>query len=230
MTKRRITIQLLRQVPLLKYLRSEELEELSWFTSLREWGRKSVIFAEEDLKDSIYFVLSGLVKTYNAKASGFEENVAFMKSGDLLPQEGLLTAGIYTVSAAAISQTELMVISYKPFQHFLAINPDAAAAVIRAMDDMLSTLHSKLREQTLQGAQNPVQLFLLKLAEHYDCSERGSLRIGMPMSHEDFAQTTGTSRDRVDSLLHRLHEEGIMDMKRSGFVIHDVEALRRWRG
>ncbi|HUC94214.1 MAG TPA: Crp/Fnr family transcriptional regulator [Paenibacillus sp.] len=220
---------LLAQVPLFKYLTSQELEELSWCAALRDVGRKTLIFAEGDAKDAIFFIVSGLVKTYSAGASGHESNLAFLKKGDALPGEGLFSRSVYAVSASAIVQTQLLVLPFGQLMKFLAANPNAAASMMRMMDEANAALQKQLHDLTWAGSRNPGQLFLLKLAEHYDHPPKGKLRIGIPMTADDFAHTIGSSKELVDRLLHRLHAEGIADMNRSGFVIHDVEALRCWR-
>lgn len=220
---------ILSQIPLFKYFTAQQLEELSWYGVKREIARNQVIYKEGDAKEAVFIVLSGLVKTYRTDHLGQESNLSFLKQHETFPGEGLLADGFYSRSAAAIVRTELLMFSLKPFLNFLAHYPSAAVAVIHAMQESIQSLEHQLNESKWPDVYNPGQLFLLKLAEHYGRQTKGELRIGIPMSHDYFASAIGATRDGGDRLLDKLHEEGIAEMKRWGFVIHDVEALRRWR-
>ncbi|MOA15317.1 Global nitrogen regulator [compost metagenome] len=173
--------------------------------------------------------MSGLVKTYNTDSFGHETNLSFLKERDVLPRSEFLARGVYPVSAAAIVRTQLLVLPLEPFLQFLAQNPGASINMLHALQQSISEMQDRLREKSWPGVQNPGQLFLLKLAEHYGQQSKGKLRIGIPMSHDHFANVIGTTRHEGDRLLQQLEAKGIAEMKRWGFVIHDVDALRHWR-
>lgn len=228
MAKTKLTLEDIRRLSLFPYLTYEESIQLYRLGGQRNVGRREVIFSEGEMSENLYFILSGLVKICRQDPDGQEEVFSYLKQGDMLPLSGASESEYYPVTAVAVVQTVLLYIPVKPLETFLKNNPETAGEVIRSMVDMLNRQQRDMRKLSGQNAGLRGQLFLLKLAEHYGKASNGELRIGIPMTSGDFAYTLGTTEDSANRFLCQLHEEGIADMKRNAFIIHDIEALRRW--
>jgi len=220
----------LRHFSLFRDLSEEELTKLGEFAIRRVYPKKTAIFHEGDQKEAVYFIQEGLVKTFKTDENGHEHIMAFLKRGDMFPHTGLFHDLPYPATAEAIEQAVLLALPVKPFEQFIVGAPLVAIKMMRVMSEKMTELQSKLQELTGLDVLNRGQLFLLKLAEDYGEPQRdGSMHIEFPMGHQDFANAIGTSRETVSRLLNQLRKEGILDISRTGFTVHDIEALKRWR-
>jgi len=229
MAEERWAYHILRQVPMFRDMSTEEMEQLSHFAISRSYRKKGIVFSEGGDKEAVFFIQSGLVKTYKTDENGHEHIMSFLRSGDMFPHTGLFNANPYPATAEAIVPAVLLALPVKPFEQFLYHTPGVAIKIMRVMSEKLSELQGKLQELTGQDVQNRGQLFLLKLVENYGKDVNGDIHIDIPMTHQDFASTIGTTRETVNRLLNQLKKEGIMDTSRAGFVVHDLEALKHWR-
>lgn len=220
---------ILRGVPLFRDLSQEEMDKLSWFAIQRSYRKRSIIFSEGSDKEAVYFIQEGLVKTYKTDENGHEQIVSFLKAGDMFPHTGLFNKNPYPATAETIVSTELIALPIKPFETFLLDAPGVAIKIMRVMSEKLSELQNKLQELTGQDVQNRGQLFLIKLAENYGKVVGGEMHIDLPMTHQDIANTIGTTRETVNRLLTQLKKEGILESSRSGFVVYNMDALRHWK-
>lgn len=223
------TIDILRQVPFFRNLTENELYELDSFARLRKLRKKTVIFTEGSEKEALFFIQSGLIKIYNTDENGHEHIVSYLKKGDMFPHTALCDNPLYPSSAECIMQTVLLVLPIKPLERFLLKNTIVAFKIMRVLSEKINELQREKQQLTGQDTQHRGQMFLLKLAENYGKTMNGELRIGIPMSHKYFANTIGGTRETGNRFLKELQKEGIADMYRSGFVIHDVESLKNWK-
>ncbi|PZD95742.1 Crp/Fnr family transcriptional regulator [Paenibacillus sambharensis] len=221
--------EILQQVPMFRDLSEDELEQLSWYAISRTYKKKSVIFSEGTDKEAVFFIQSGLVKTFKTDENGHEHIVSFLKKGDMFPHTGLFNPHPYPATAETIVPTVLLALPVKPFEQFLMQSTGVAIKIMRVMSEKLHELQGKLQELTGQDVQNRGQLFLLKLAENYGRETDGHIHIKIPMTHQDMASAIGTTRETVNRLLNQLRKEGILETSRSGFIVHDLEALKQWR-
>ncbi|HUC91685.1 MAG TPA: Crp/Fnr family transcriptional regulator [Paenibacillus sp.] len=228
MAEEKYAKQILRQVPLFRDLTAEEMEELSLFAIGRSYRKKSVIFNEGGDKEAVYFIQTGLVKTYKTDENGHQHIVSFLKKGDMFPHTGLFNSNPYPATAEAIVPAVLIALPVRPFEQFLSSRPGVAIKIMSVLSEKINELQKKLQELTGQDVQNRGQMFLIKLAENYGKEVDGQIRISIPMTHQDFANTIGTTRETVSRLLNQLRKDGIIEISRAGFVIYDLEALKQW--
>lgn len=220
----------LDRFPLFRDLSGEELAKLNAFAIRRVYPKKTAIFHEGDRKEAVFFIQSGLVKTYKTDENGHEHIVSFLKRGDMFPHTGLFHDLPYPATAEAIERATLLALPVKPFERFIIGAPLVAIKMMRVMSEKMTELQGKLQELTGLDVINRGQLFLLKLAEEYGKPlPGGGLQIDFPMGHQDVASAIGTSRETVSRLLNQLRKEGLIDVSRTGFTIPDIDALRRWR-
>lgn len=220
---------LLRQVPVFRDLSEEEIGQLEQFTVRRTYRKKTAVFTEGGEKEAVFFIQSGFVKTFKTDENGHEQIVSFLKKGDMFPHTGLFNTNPYPATAETIVPTVLLALPVKPFELFLHEHPGIAVKIMRVMAEKMNELQQKLQALTGQDVQNRGQQFLINLAENYGQERDGVIRINLPMTHQDFANTIGTTRETVNRLLNQLKKEGILEANRQGFIIYDLQALKHWR-
>mgnify|MGYP001301198620 CR=1 FL=1 len=90
-------------------------------------------------------------------------------------------------------------------------------------------LQEKLQSLSGQDVKHRVLSFLLKLAEQHGEIKGNKITINLPMTHQEFANSVGTTRETINRLLNQLGKENILETNRNRIVIIDLEALKQQR-
>ncbi len=220
------TIEFLKQLTLFQDLNSQELARVEEIMIARFVPRKTTIFTEGSEKEAVYFIREGIVKTYKTDADGHEQIVSILKNNDMFPHTGLFNQRPYPATAEAIVDTRLLAIPVHMFEPLMLSTPSIALKMMRVMGDIIRELQEKLQMLTGQDAKHRVLSFLLKLAEQHGKQEGGRITIELPMTHQEFASTVGTTRETINRLLNQLVKADILQVDRSRIVIVDPQALR----
>jgi CRP/FNR family transcriptional regulator len=60
-------------------------------------------------------------------------------------------------------------------------------------------------------------------------NKNGHIHIELPLTHQEFANTVGTSRETINRLLNHLRKEKIIDVERSRVIVLDLDALFQYK-
>jgi CRP/FNR family cyclic AMP-dependent transcriptional regulator len=222
-------LEILRNVPLFLDLTEEELLRVHNITIQRSYPKKSIVFTEGSKKEAVFFIQNGLVKTVKTDENGNEHIVSFLKEGDMFPHVGFFNNNPYPANAEAIIDTRLLAIPIHSFELLIMNTPTIAIKVMRVLGSKISDLQEKLQNMTGQDVQDRGLSFLLKLAENYGIKNNdGQVHINLPMTNQEFANAIGSTRETVNRFINQLRKEHLIEMNKSGFVIFEYEALKKW--
>jgi CRP/FNR family transcriptional regulator len=228
MTKEQIS-QFLHQAPLFHGLNEQELQRIEEITVSRSLSRRATIFTEGSEKEAVYFIRDGLVKTYKTDENGHEQIVSFLKTGDMFPHTGFFNQDPYPATAEAIVDTHLLAIPVRLFEQLMMSAPSIAIKMMRVMGDKIRELQEKLQVLSGQDVKHRVMSFLLQLAERHGDLKGNKITINLPMTHQEFANSIGTTRETINRLLNQLHKDGVLEVYRNRIVIIDLEGLKQQR-
>jgi CRP/FNR family transcriptional regulator len=219
----------LRRVSLFRDLNEQEMNRLTEIVIIRTYPRKSVIFTEGSEREAFYLIREGLVKTYKTDENGHEQIVSFLKAGDLFPHTGFFSTQPYPATAEAITEARLAAIPVRQFEQLILHTPSIAVKLMRVMGEKIVELQEQL--QTLSGldVKHRVLSFLLKLAERHGEMQGNRIAINLPMTHQEFANSVGSTRETVNRMLNQLEKENVLKTERNRIVILDLDALKQMK-
>lgn len=221
--------EFLHQVPLFHDLNTQELERVEEIAISRFVSRRSTIFTEGSEKEAVYFIQDGLVKTYKTDENGHEQIVSFLKTGDMFPHTGFFNQNPYPATAEAIIDANLLAIPVRLFERLMMSTPSIAIKMMRVMGDKIRELQEKLQVLSGQDVKHRVLSFLLQLAEQHGDMKENKITINLPMTHQEFANAIGTTRESINRLLNQLNKDELLKIDRNRIVIIDLEALKQQR-
>jgi len=227
--EKRNPMLILQQVPLFRDLNVEEMERVENIAIRRFYAKKSVVFTEGSEKEAVFFIHDGLVKAYKTDENWHEQIVSFLKTGDMFPHIGFFNKDPYPATTEAIVDTHLLAVPVQKFEQLLLDTPTIAIKVMRVLGSKIKELQEKLQEFSGQDVNHRALSFLLKLAEQHGEWNGNTVHIDLPMTHQEFANTIGTSRETVNRLLNQLRKEKILQMNRNRMTISNIDALKMWK-
>lgn len=208
----------LRQLSrVMNVLTDEEIERLIPHLSERRFSPRQVLFSAGDPPERVYLVLKGRIKIFQVAENGKEIILDVVGRGGVVGDMAVVEETGRLACAQAIDETVAVSISWEDFSHLMQQSPRLAFAMCELMARRLSSMQRTFMNIVSKPVSGRLGDFLL------DREEDGLVRIGL--THQELAQTIGTSRETVTALLSRFVTLGAIAPVPDGYRIVDEDLL-----
>jgi CRP/FNR family cyclic AMP-dependent transcriptional regulator len=187
----------------------QDAEDLMEHASIRTFPRHAIIINEGDDTDSVYFIISGLVKVYLADDEGNEVSIGTLRAGEYFG-EMALEPGSRSASVVALEATSLAVVRMADFRTFLRSHPDFVFSLIGKLIRRARVVTQNLKSLALLDVYGRLVQLLQQLAED---GENGRV-ITEPLTQQELASRIGCSREMVSKILKDLTAGGYLVISR----------------
>jgi CRP-like cAMP-binding protein len=194
---------------------------------VRRFRKGHALFHQGGASDHVVLLVSGRVKISTVTEDGKEVVLAFRGPGDLLGELSALDGEPRSASVHAIEPVEALAVPAIDFHTYLAAHPAVAVLLLRMVNRRLRDADRKRVEYGAHDTVGRVAARLVELAERYGEPVASGVAIGLPLSQEELAGWTGSSREAVSKALQSLRRAGWVQTERRRFTVLDLEALRR---
>lgn len=205
----------------------QEHEELRSLGHRRHINAGAVLFHEQDPSDFIVLVERGRVKVSASTAQGREVLLGVRGPGEILGELSAIDGQPRSATVSAIEPVDAWVVSGSDFLGFLRANPHAAIVLLALVVSRLRDADRKRIEFGAYAVKGRIAQRLVELAEAFGTARGDGIFIAVPMSQQELAAWTSSSREMVARTLRSLRERKVVTTHRRGITIHDLDALRR---
>jgi len=201
------------------------LEHLSREYIQSKYKKKDIIYKEGSFTNYLYFIESGVVKTFKTTEKGKELVTGLHSSGNFLGQLSLLSdKGIYTDSAMVIEDAEIYTMPKLDFTVLINGNKEVANKFISLISNNLIDFQEQLINIAFATVRQRVAKALLDIAKTSILTDSKSS--GISISREDFAGLIGTATETAIRMLTEFKEEGLITLDASRKIyIKDKKVL-----
>ncbi len=208
----------LRQLSrVLNVLSDEELERLVPMLTERQFRPRQVLFSAGDPAERVYLIVKGRVKIYQVAENGKEIILDVVGKGGVVGDMAIVEDGERTACAMAIDDAMAVSISWEDFSHLLQQSPKLGFAMMELMAKRLAGMQRTF----MNIVSKPVSARLADVI--ISRQEDGVVHLGL--THQELAQTIGTSRETVTALLSRFVTLGAIAPVPDGYRISDEDLL-----
>ncbi len=193
----------------------------------RRFPRGSTLFNEGERSDRVVVLLSGQVKVSYFTENGREVVLAVRSSGDILGELSAIDGEPRSATATALQPVEALILTVGQFRDILCAHPRVALALLEMLSLRLRDADRKRIEFGAYDSVGRVARRLVELAEDFGVPDREGVRIALVLTQDELAGWVGTSRKSVGNALQWLRERGLVETRRRGITIRDLEALRK---
>ena len=173
-------------------------------------------------------LLEGRVKLTCATEDGREVVLAVRGPGDLLGELSAIDQAPRAATAIALERVEALAVPPAEFLSFVDQTPRAARAIMELLTARLREADERLVSYSAQDSLGRVAGRLLEMSQRFgQPAEGGEIRIDLPISQEELAGWTGSSREAVAKALQALRALGCIRTERRCITITDLERLER---
>lgn len=180
----------------------------------KEFKKGEIIIFQGEAPSSAYVVIEGIVKAYNISVEGDEKPVAFYGSDSIFPGPWVYGKIEYSTFyyEAFTSLVKIAAVPRSAFIEFIKSYPEQMYAELeRHVFDKLG-LAMRLNALEYSKASDKLLYTLHYLATIYGRNSGShSIEIVLTLTHQDFANLTGLTRETAATELNKLKHSGIID-------------------
>jgi CRP/FNR family cyclic AMP-dependent transcriptional regulator len=206
-------------------LHADEQAALEGAGHRRQWRRGAVIYREASPSESVIILRSGRVKVSSDTASGTEVLLAVRGPGALLGELSAIDGGLMSATVTALEPVTALSVPTPDFERYLLGHARVSFLLMRELTRRLRDADRKRIEFGAYDTTGRVAARLVELAERFGERSDEGLRINLPLSQDELAGWTGSSREAVTKALRTLREEGLITTGRLHVIVHDLSAL-----
>ncbi len=144
-----ITIADLRRNALFADAKATELRRILPTLRKEYYPRSAVICREGDQGSSIYIILSGQVKL-SVTENTHTTNLTYLNAGDFFGESAVLTNEPRSVTAEAVIDAEIVLLSQQSFHEFVERDPTIIHNIIRTIDQRIRQKNSGVVSPTTE--------------------------------------------------------------------------------
>jgi CRP/FNR family transcriptional regulator, cyclic AMP receptor protein len=202
------------------------LAGLDAISSSATYPKGAILFVEGQEPRGVFVICNGSAKLSATSAAGKSLILRIAEAGEVIGLPGTISGKPYEATAEAQEPVQANFIPRKPFLEFLRAHGEVALRVAEARSDIYYATYREVRCLGLSGSvEEKLARYLLDFAAEH-ASDNGQTRAVMTLTHEEIAETIGSSRETVTRLFADFKRKGLVQVQGSTLVIADKIGLR----
>ena len=220
-------VDLLQRVPLLAALTDGDRQALARSASRRRYRRGEIIFQKDDPGLSLFIVARGSVRIYVPSTQGADLTLAVLGAGQFFGDLSLLDGRPRSASAAALSETHVVVLERSDFVAVIQSRPQAVMSVLAVVVNRLRDTDEMASDLAFLDVGGRLAKKLLDLAATNGVKRQDGVLLDMAVTQEELANMIGVTRESVNRNLSLFRRIGLVAKEGRRFVLRDPAGLRR---
>ena len=225
-----MNITTMRRLNAFPWASDRQIEEVLRPMSLQQITKKTVLFDEGVPSDSIYLLISGVIKLSMRSPDEERVLVSLIAPGELFGITSLMPGMYRAFRSEAFSDCWVSSIKPDVFVSSLLNVPfsDFSALMESTVGRWFALLY---RYSNFQGAnlRQKLALALLELAQKFGIKDARGTMLLLQVTHEDLADLVGASRQKVTEHMNELERGGILLRQSRKLIVHQ-DRLREAAG
>ena len=213
-----VEIEFLKSIPYFSGMSSDELSSIGRLIFERAVERGEMIVLEGEPAEALFFVVSGVVKTFKTSAEGKEQILSLVRPGESFNDVPIFDGGQSPTSAQAMVPVVLYGIRESDMRTLQQDNPQVSTNITKVLAERTRQLVSLVEDLSFRRVIGRVVKILLEYGGN-GASPKPRL------TQQEMAAMAGTAREVVARSLKALEGEGLIRLERHRVVITDKKAL-----
>jgi CRP/FNR family cyclic AMP-dependent transcriptional regulator len=216
---------ILAKSEILRHLDAEQIGFLAARCTVRRCAAGETVFERGAPGTALLGVISGRVKVSVLSPDGRELILNIIKPGEVFGEIALLDGGERTANAAALADSELLVLHRRDFLPLLERHPALGLQLIELLCRRLRATSQQVEEMLFLDLSARLARTLLQLAETDGTTVPRGRRLNMRLSQSDLGMLIGASRERISRQLAAWQRDGLVSHEAGLVTIHRMDEL-----
>lgn len=178
----------------------------------------------------VYFIHAGYIKTYDISLQGEGQMVAIASPGDIIPLDWALDKEYRQLFYQSMTPVDISIMPKDEFKS--AVN--SSICILREVVTLLlkSYRYSQQRIQNLEyrSAIERIAFRLLFLGHYFGKQQGSTIKIILPLTYQDFADSLNITRDTANKALLALVKQGVISREKQLITLLDLSKLQSYIG
>ncbi|MDT6952845.1 Crp/Fnr family transcriptional regulator [Companilactobacillus alimentarius] len=208
-------------VPIFKTLSQKDIETVATLVTHHHYKNGEYIFSAGDVADSLVIVAHGQAKVFQMSASGKEQMLRVLQTGDFDGEAALFSDAEHSNFSQALMDTDVCQISRTDFQKLMQESPALAVNMVNALGRRIVQLEQQTAEVTTSSVESRLANYLLETSAGLDEEV-----FTLPLKKKDIATYLGTTPETISRKLTLLVKQGMIEkISNNKFKILDEDRL-----
>jgi CRP/FNR family cyclic AMP-dependent transcriptional regulator len=203
-------------------LSPEEVDQMANMATVTTYSRGQVFYTPDQAGEVLFLLKHGKAQLYRVSPDGEKQVVATLEAGTVFGEMSLLAQGMYGVSAEALEDCRVWVMSRADLERMLTSHPKFALRVVETLAIRLKEAVARLEDITFKKI--PARLASVLLRLNQEASQKGEI---VGYTHQDLAEMIGTYRETTTQTLSAFRRQGLVKVRRKRVQLLDVEGLKQ---
>jgi CRP/FNR family cyclic AMP-dependent transcriptional regulator len=189
-----VSLQLLSQLPLLRPLPKEVLENLSASMSLRSFARRAMVMSKESPSPDLGFLVEGRLQGVDFTVDGRSVGLYFVDPGDYFGELSVVDGMVPSEFVVAAAKSTVAFLEARTARELISVHPALARAVMAKLAQRVRLVTA---QRTLLGLPNPFQRLCVLLLQLPQNKADGQAAVDNAPTHQEMAIMINASRETV---------------------------------
>lgn len=218
-------LQVLHSSAFFKHLQGDDVQRISGLFRERAASAGQTIYVAGERATHMYVVAAGKIKLTRTTPDGTNVIIEWITPGNFFGMLSTLGYIWYPDTAVAHTHSCILGITAAHFEEVLQRHPGVAAAALQILAARVRELHQTIEELSAHSVEQRIASALSRLAERLGEKQNGAVLIQMPLSQQDLADMTGTTRETASRTLQRFRKAGLIRTGSRWIAIIDERRL-----
>ena len=191
----------------------------------RTFARGTSFFVPDDLSDRIFFITEGRVKISTMNEEGKEITKAILGKGEVFGEMALVGEERRRDSAVALESTTACVVTLDELHELMRDRSDLNLFFMRIFSSRQLEMERRLESLVFRDSRSRIVEFLVELTRSKGQRVGFEWVIRKPITHQEIANMTATSRQTVTTTLNDLRFKKLLTFNRARLLVRDLDGL-----
>ena len=193
----------LKQTSHFALLRDEQLSTLATAARIMEVEAGNMIFARDDIADTVYIVLAGDIALEIIGSNGRSVRVATAIAGEIIGEFGVLDRGVRTTDAKAQNNATLLVLNGDAYRKCIFTNAEFSAVVIKDLIGKLRSTNAHIEDLSLRSLPSRLANLLVVLKP-----DDAACPVTLKITQVELADRLSATREKINNHLQTIKNTG----------------------
>ncbi len=176
----------------------------------------------------VFYIESGLVKSYDITKYGEENLLVIRHDGELLGMTWTFTGDDRHIIYAALTPTSVLLVSHEEFSNLLSTSPDVALTLLKMLAEMYRVNSERILNLEYRTVRERLVSFLLSMMSRFGVETPDGILLDVPLRHQDIASSISATRETTGRELAVLERQGLISNKTQYITLKNTEKLRHF--
>jgi len=185
----------------------------------------TVLFKEGDSGREMYVIQAGKVKI-SKKVRNEEQTLAVIGAGEFFGEMAIFNNKPRSATATVLEECKVLVVDPRTLEAMIKGNTEIAVRMIKKLAARLQEADDQIESLMLKDSNSKVVHTLARIADTAGQKVEGGIKIKLTMA--ELSSKTGLELKQAEEVVAKIVKAKILQVLPDGFVIADVDRLRKF--